>query len=123
VPRLRQQLKASRRFARALIGDPVEVLVNVRERIAEREEDHAKKTRGVGGFMPWPPCPYEVDADAERKLHDRVGAPWPCELADEFWLLWSDVMSSLEARGIEPGRGAFGGWGDGEPGFVRAAGA
>lgn len=27
---------------------------------------------------------------------------------------------SLEARGFELGRGAFGGWGDGEPGLVRA---
>jgi Methyltransferase domain len=120
MPRLREKLTAARGITRTFMGDPVDLLVNVHERVAEREELGAKKAKGVGGFMPWPPCPYQVDADGERKLHDLVGAPWPCKQAEEFPSLWSEVMGSLEARGFELGRGAFGGWGDGEPGLVRA---
>jgi hypothetical protein len=91
----------------------------LRERVAERGEIRAAETRGVGGFMPWPPCPYGVDPDAERAMHDYLGAEWPCPASIEFWKLWEEAIAELEAR-FELGRGAFGGWGDGEPGFVRA---
>jgi predicted O-methyltransferase YrrM len=70
--------------------------------------------------MPWPPCPYAEDEDWEAALHDLLGAPWPCPLAEEFRDLWSRVTEHLTAAGIALGRGAFAGWGDGEPGFVRA---
>ncbi len=106
--------------ARAFARDPVEVLLNVHAKVAEREELRAKRTMGVGGFMPWPPCPYEADADWERKLHELVAAPWPCPHAEEFRQLWSAMIGSFEAEGIELGRGAFAGWGDGEPGLTRA---
>jgi Methyltransferase domain len=104
---------------RALIRDPVETLILLRERVAEREEMRATKLRGVGGFMPWPPCPYEVDGDAERLMHERLGLEWPCEDTAEFWTLWNDALAELGEK-YDLGRGAFGGWGDGEPGFVRA---
>jgi hypothetical protein len=89
-------------------------------RVAERDELRAKRTKGVGGFMPWPPCPFDVDESGERALHELLGVPWPCPDIEPFWDLWSEVMRSLEAKGFRPGRGAFGGWGDGEPGLVRA---
>jgi hypothetical protein len=105
---------------RAFIEDPIEVLTRVREMVAEREEVRATRTKGVGGFMPWPPCPYEVDEEWEESLHDLVGAPWPCPATETFWALWSEVMQELKTKGFALGRGAFGGWGDGEPGMVRA---
>jgi hypothetical protein len=50
-----------------------------------------------------------------------IGAPWPCPDHDDFWALWRQVMVQLEAdEGLTLGRGAFAGWGDGEPGLVRA---
>jgi hypothetical protein len=91
----------------------------LRERFAERGEIRAVKTQGVGGFMPWPPCPYDVDPDAERAMHERLGSKWPCAVAAEFWPLWEEALGEL-AEKFDLGRGAFGGWGDGEPGFVRA---
>jgi Methyltransferase domain len=91
----------------------------LRERIAERTETRAKERRGVGGFMPWPPCPYEVDLDGERIMHERLGAKWPCPEVEAFWPLWHEALAEL-GRKFDLGRGAFGGWGDGEPGFVRA---
>ena len=110
-----------RRAARAFLADPVEANVNVEAKIGERAELRAKRTKGVGGFMLWPPCPYDVDQEWERSLHELVGAPWPCPVADDFWELWGQAMQGLEAQGLRLGRGAFGGWGDGEPGLVRAA--
>ena len=107
------------RFVRASLSDPVETLLNVHAKVAERKELRAKRTKG-GGFMPWPPCPYDVDENWERSFHEFLGAPWPCPVAEDFWELWSRVMDSLQEKGVELGRGAFGGWGDGEPGTVRA---
>jgi hypothetical protein len=108
------------RLARAFLSDPVEGVLNVHARVVERRERRAKRTKGVGGFMPWPPCPYDIDESWEQSLHEFVGAPWPCPLSDDFWDLWSRVVDPLEGKGLRLGRGAFGGWGDGEPGLVRA---
>lgn len=106
--------------AEAAIKDPVETLLNLEAKLAERDELRSKRRKGVGGFMPWPPCPYAVTENWERALHELLGAPWPCGETDSFWTLWSEVITSLEGRGLRLGRGAFGGWGDGEPGMVRA---
>jgi len=108
-----------RRVAREFAGDPVEFLINLPDMVFERKEVHTWRTKG-GGFMPWPPCPYDVDEDWEQRVHEAVGAPWPCSSTTAFWDLWSQVMQVFEARGIAPGRGAFASWGDGEPGLVRA---
>ena len=99
------------RAAGAFLADPVEALINLDAKIVERGELRAKRSMGVGGFMPWPPCPYEVDEEWEENLHALVGAPWPCAAVDEFWELWGQVMEALEARGVRLGRGAFGGVG------------
>jgi hypothetical protein len=108
------------RNLRTFTADPVESGFLLRERIGDRRELRAKRQQG-GGVMPWPPCPYAVDEDWERRLHEIAGAPWPCSAQDEFWHLWSLAMNDLETRrGLQFGRGAFGGWGDGEPGLVRA---
>jgi methyltransferase family protein len=108
-----------RRNVRAFYSDPLEVLVLARERIAERDELRGKRVMG-GGVMPWPPCPYNVDLDWDEGFHAQIGVPWPCPEQDEFWRLWTAVMADLEETGLRLGRGAFAGWGDGEPGFVRA---
>jgi hypothetical protein len=94
--------------------------VGVRESIFELREERARRRRGVGGFMPWPPCPYEVDEAWEEELHHLVDAPWPCPMIHRFWSLWEEVVASMQSRAVALGRGAFGGWGDGEPGLVRA---
>jgi hypothetical protein len=65
--------------------------------------------------------PYVVTDDWERRLHEILGVPWPCQASEEFWPLWAEVLKPFETKKIHIGRGAFGGWGDGEPGFTRAA--
>jgi methyltransferase family protein len=118
--RLREQGRRVEKGAFALVADPVEAVLNLQAKVAERDELRTKRTKGVGGFMPWPPCPYDVDEDWEKSLHQLLGAPWPCPAAGRFWQVWSRVIESLEARGYALGRGAFAGWGDAEPGMARA---
>jgi len=62
---------------------------------------------------------YPADPDWEQHLHERLGLPWPCEQAREFETLWSEVRSSLEQKGLTVGRGAYGGWDDGDQGLAR----
>ena len=106
-------------MAHLFADDPLEFLINLPDVVLERREVHASRTKG-GGFMPWPPCPYHVDEGWEQRLHEAIGAPWPCSATDAFWDLWPQVMQVFAEQGLEPGRGAFAGWGDGEPGLVRA---
>jgi Methyltransferase domain len=101
-------------------GDPVEFVVGVPDKALEHGEVAARRAHG-DGIMPWPPCPYEADADWEERLHRVLGVPWPCPAIDAFWRLWPEVMRPFETRGMTPGRGAFAGWGDGEPGLARTA--
>ncbi len=64
---------------------------------------------------------YEVDLEWERHLHERLGRPWPCEQTREFETLWSEVTKSLQQQGLSIGRGAYGGWDDGDQGLARVA--
>ncbi len=114
------KLSQGGRAVHGFLRNPIEGLLNLHAKFAERKEIRATRTRGVGGFMPWPPCPYEVDETWEERLHEIVGAPWPCSASEDFWERWPLVIGSIEEKGFRLGRGAFGGWGDGEPGLVRA---
>jgi hypothetical protein len=114
MPPLAEVFTAANRLAHALRDDPLEAAITLRDVAAERAEHRS------GGFMPWPPCPYEEDEDWEASLHELLGAPWPCPFADEFRELWSHVLAQLTSRDMALGRGAFAGWGDGEPALVRA---
>jgi Methyltransferase domain len=94
--------------ARAVAADPVEAWIHLRTKLAERQERDR------------PACPYQADHDWERHLHEMLDAAWPCEATSKFRSLWPQVMEPFEARRTPIGRGAFAGWGDGEPGLVRA---
>jgi hypothetical protein len=67
-----------------------------------------------------PPFPYEPETNWERQLHALVGADWPCQVAHEFWDLWTHVMGELETLGIRPGPESFRDWNDGDAGLVRS---
>ena len=68
-----------------------------------------------------PQCPYQAEGNWEERLHRRLGAPWPCESASEFQLLWEGVVAELETKGIHAGPESFGSWNDGDAGLTRAA--
>ena len=104
---LRIMRKVSR-LARMVATCPGEAWARIQDHVDERRDRRR------------PRCPYEAERDWEQRLHQILGVPWPCETASEFWALWPEVMAPFAAQGVQIGRGAFGGWGDGEPGFVRA---
>jgi hypothetical protein len=111
----RSRLAALTKLAYEFGRDPIEGALNLHARIAERSEH-----RMPNGFMPWPPCPYQEDDDWDERLHALLGLPWPCDCTDAFFTLWQSVTTDLARRNLNLGRGKFGGWGDGEPGLVRA---
>jgi hypothetical protein len=95
-------------LARSVWRDPIAAWYWARESIADPGEYQGQA------------CPYDAAEDWEQRLHATIDAPWPCEAASDFWALWPEVMQPFEVKGTPIGRAAFGGWGDGEPGLVRA---
>jgi Methyltransferase domain len=69
---------------------------------------------------PVPADLYQADVDWDRRMHERLGVPWPCEAASEFAILWPQVMAELESKGIRVGPETLQGWNDGDAGLARA---
>jgi hypothetical protein len=92
-----------------LARNPIEGWARVRERLAERR---------VG----WrPEATYRVEQEWESRLHDLLGASWPCREALEFPCRWDAIVDSLLGQGLTVGRGAYGGWDDADPALARVA--
>ncbi len=92
----------------AVTSDPLEALTMLHEIHTARREGKV------------PPDFYEAEEGWEHRLHDLLGAPWPCEAISEFWALWPEVIGELQARGIRVGPMSFKTWNDGDAGLVRA---
>ena len=90
-----------------VLRDPLTGLDRVWERVAERSAHPAPDTH--------------VAPDWERRLHELVGAPWPCADAPEFEPVWDAAQDLLRERGLARGRGTYGGWDDADPAVARAA--
>ena len=96
------------RSVTAIASDPLDVWASLRDKHAERREE-----------IP-PPDLYEAEEHWERRLHDLLGVPWPCEATSEFRALWPVVIAELQAKGIRVGPESFNCWNDGDAGLVRA---
>jgi hypothetical protein len=57
--------------------------------------------------------------EPDEALHRMLGLPWPCPASEEFERIWTNVLSMLHARGLDAGRGAYGGWDDADRAVVR----
>ncbi|HEU4425689.1 MAG TPA: class I SAM-dependent methyltransferase [Pilimelia sp.] len=95
-------------LARAAMHNGREAAVELSEALVQKWE----RTR--------PPCRYTVDADWESRMHDMVGAPWPCPEAPVFAAVFDEVVSVLRERGITVGPDSFVGWSDADPATSRA---
>jgi hypothetical protein len=91
----------------AIAAQPFEGFERTLERVAEGVESR----RATWHYVP--------THDAERRLHEMLGAPWPCKRRREFDALWSTLIDRLRDQGRAVGRGAFGGWDDADPGLAR----
>jgi hypothetical protein len=103
------RLRRPVRVASVIIRDPVEGVERVREKIANETQRWAKQT------------PMQAEFDWQASLHALLGVRWPCDVVDGFHPLWSDIIGSLEVRGLIVGRGSFSGWDDADAAFARAA--
>jgi hypothetical protein len=56
----------------------------------------------------------------ERSLHESLGVPWPCAELGALQGAWDDTQARLREAGARAGRGAYGGWDDGDPALARA---
>jgi hypothetical protein len=56
----------------------------------------------------------------EQALHESLGVPWPCRELAALQEVWDDTQARLREAGARAGRGAYGGWDDGDPALARA---
>jgi predicted O-methyltransferase YrrM len=91
-----------------MASQPPEGVDRVVERLAEWRD------RRAGAWH------YDAAAAPEETLHRLLGAEWPCE-HEGFETVWSAALEDLHRRGLEVGRGAFGGWDDGDVRLARLA--
>jgi len=105
---LRYVLKHPLAAAVDLAADPLEIWTTIRDSyVAQRE-------------LFRPQCGYESEDNWEQRLHKVLGVPWPCNATSEFWDLWPQVISELEAKGIRAGPESFQWWNDGDAALVRS---
>jgi predicted O-methyltransferase YrrM len=67
-----------------------------------------------------PPVIYEPDPDWDRRLHEWLGAEWPCPAAEELRELWPKIAALVAAKGYRFGPESYFGWNDADPELVRA---
>jgi hypothetical protein len=101
-------IRKAPRIAAAFVTEPMETWTRLYAKFANF------------GSSRKPRCSYVVDPDWDCRLHEMLGAPWPCREAAEFWTLWPEVIEALTAQGMRIGPASFGVWNDGEPELVRA---
>lgn len=94
-----------RRFARAFAADPVEALRYLPEEAARRRRY---------------PVDYQVDEAWEARLHEWLGAPWPCPESARAGALWERVGAELRDQGLAFGRHTYGHYSDADESLARA---
>jgi Methyltransferase domain len=67
------------------------------------------------------PWPYEATEEYEERIHALLGARWPCDERHGFDDVWNATLDDLATRGIQVGRGAYGGWDDGDARLSQVA--
>ncbi len=105
VGRLVYAARASKAFA----SDPHEAIERALEKIAERRDEQGA------------PYGYVASPESQRQLHHLLGAQWPCQQIAGFDEFWARMLHDLAAQSLRVGRGAFGGWDDGDLQLVRLA--
>ncbi len=61
-----------------------------------------------------------ADTDWERRLHELLGAPWPCPAGEAFQSAWQAANETMSAHGLRVGRANYGDDDDADPGLARA---
>lgn len=99
------------RAARAALAHPRDAVEKALERLAGRLE---RRTRH--GARP----DNHADEDWERRMHELIGAPWPCRSAEAFAPAWAQATQAMAEHGLRVGRANYGDDDDADPGLARA---
>lgn len=105
---LRHYLKHPLRAVAAIAAEPLEIWTVLQEGYLAQHE------------RPVPRGLYEAEDGWDRRMHERLGLPWPCPATSEFVVLWPKVIGELEAKGIRVGPDTLYGWNDGDAGLMRS---
>jgi Methyltransferase domain len=107
-PALRYFLRHPARAVTSIAAEPAEAMITIGEIISNSRQRR-------------PPADlYRAEERWDRRLHDLLGAHWPCPAIPEFWDLWSRITNELHAKDITVGPESFLGWNDGDAALVRA---
>jgi predicted O-methyltransferase YrrM len=99
------------RALRSARSSPRDAVQKVAEKAARRWEQAVKRGR----------LPHNsADPDWERRLHELLGAPWPCPDADAFAAVWTRAKEAMAQHGLRVGRENYGGDDDADEGLARA---
>jgi hypothetical protein len=64
---------------------------------------------------------YPVTDAVDERAHKLMNVKWPCEEFDAFSAVWAGSQDDPTEHKLRVGRGAFGGWDDGDAQLVRLA--
>lgn len=99
------------RAAKASLRHPGDATEKAKERVVGRwERARGRATR---------PQNNAAD-DWERRLHELLGAPWPCPEAAAFAPAWDAAKQTMAEHGLRVGRQNYGDDDDADPGLARA---
>jgi hypothetical protein len=98
------------RMLRTFTADPVTVGRALPGEFRQRWERHTADRAET-------PEPEEA---WEERLHELLGAPWPCPEGDRLDALMTDISELLVARGLRTGRHTYGWYSDAENALGRA---
>jgi len=104
---LRNAGRRVRDVAHAAARNPFEAGERILERVDEWRDNRHPRTQP------------SIDEAWEEELHGLLGEPWPCAAHEEFGSVYDDIVVSLTSRGMRVGRGAYGGWDDGDAALAR----
>ena len=99
------------RAVRAARAQPGDASAKLMEKLAGRWE---RVRRGEQRPL------YRAPEDWERRLHNALGAPWPCPLTAAFADAWAGVIETMSLHGLRVGRRNYGGDDDADSGLARA---
>ena len=102
------RLGYAKRTVRAVLRDPRHGVEDAWEDLCRLRERPAPTVQGISSPQ-W-----------ELQLHEFLGVSWPCEESAGFESVWRDIQATLRQGGLRRGRGAYGGWDDGDSGLARA---
>jgi hypothetical protein len=98
------------RAAKAALFKPGDTTEKLMERAAGRRERITRHGRRPENH---------ADADWERRLHELLGAPWPCPEAEAFAPAWVAAKETMAEHGLRVGRQNYGDDDDADPGLAR----